>query len=153
MTSSSNRRKRKGADAAVRLAKRLNKKSGLLEKTTMDPFIQAAKILALEEAVSKLVEAQQINHQELFKAFHMTDAHLWVLLKLCEHIVADCVLKNPNEGIDIPAYYNLFNEEQMRRAALAGQVTEAITEASSEEDIDVFGGDASQKESVIHAPS
>lgn len=114
---------------------------------TLDPRVQGVKIAALEKAIHQLVEAQQSNHEQIRKAFSLTDAHLWVLRLLCQDIVSGTVLKidGPEPAVNLEAYYNRFNEWQKQQFA-AVQSAQAAQQhgagaGSMAEDYDVFGGD------------
>jgi hypothetical protein len=121
-------------------------------EASQDPAILAMRINALEEGLERMVQAQQLNHTELRKAFHMTDAHLYVLKKLAEDSAAG-ELVFVSEGdvvtskLDWKHYYELFNELQRKAAEEAEQMKEAELKAAEEKakeaepQAEVFGGE------------
>lgn len=105
--------------------------------------------MALESSLEHLVKAQQENHQALHKAFQMTDAHLWVLNRLCRDIVTDNVIKLDNGMVDMSGYFDLFNANQRLQAEQAKieaekqrAEAEEAERASKPDEPEVFGGDA-----------
>lgn len=156
MTRSSNRRKRGAVTAATKKAAQgLAKDNGIdiTKEVSLDPAMQGVRIAALEKAVQKLVQVQQINHGEIHRAFSMTDAHLWVLRRLCEDIVSDMVIKVPSNlganAVDMGAYYDLYNTwlRQQQQAAAEAQARQqhGANAGSEAKDEDVFGGDLSDE--------
>ncbi len=104
-----------------------------------DPVVLGVKVAALEKSVQQLVEAFQINHQEIHKAFSLTDAHLWVLRRICQDLANGSVMtvKGISGSVDLAAYYDLFNAYQQQLA------TTPKTKSNEELDHEVFGGDLS----------
>lgn len=104
--------------------------------------------MALEGALERMVQAQKENHQSFLRAFQMTDAHLWVLNRLCRDIISDSVLKLDNGVVNMEGYYELFNanqklqaQQQIERAAQE-KAEAAAAEVEATGEAKVFGGDA-----------
>lgn len=110
-----------------------------------DPLVLGIKVAALEKAVNQLVDAQRENHDSIRKAFQMTDAHLWVLNRICQDIVGGTVLRTETipVRVNLSAYFDLYNEQQVKEAA----AEKAGTQTAKAEDHDVFGGDLSDEDS------
>jgi hypothetical protein len=118
-------------------------------KATINPTIVVAKIHALETAVQRLTQVYQQNTDAVSRAFMLTDAHLFVLKMITQDLAAGTVhyteeWKNKEPGlppidsdhiIDLPFYYNRFNQIMAKRSAAMQQ---AKTSAPKEEE---FGGD------------
>jgi hypothetical protein len=98
------------------------------------------QVTVLQTNFERLVEVHQQNHQHLLTAFHMTDAHLWVMKQVQQdHIGGKIKLTGVGE-IDYPAYYQAFNEHH--QAQLEAARAAAQEEAKPEDDGPVeFGGD------------
>lgn len=117
----------------------------------LSPEVQGTKIAALEHALQQLVEMHKLNHDEIRKAFQMTDAHLWVIRRMSQDIISGNVLmltKDP-PSVDMEAYYDLFNANQKRlqeeyEAAQAAQAAASEEEAaaSDPDGAEVFGDGA-----------
>ena len=152
MSQSNNRRRRRATRAvSKKVASRIAKDNGVdvSSEVSLDPRVQGAKIVALEQAIQQLVKIQNENQQALFRAFNLTDAHLWVLKQVCQDIVNGCVITRSeglHDAVDMGAYYNRFN------AFLAMKAEEAAKEkvkreagildpSESTEGHEVFGGD------------
>jgi hypothetical protein len=109
------------------------------------------RVKALEDALQRMAEVQQQNHMELRRAFHMTDAHLWVLKSICEDLTAGeavIVDDKAKPTINFQAYYTRFNERQIEAAEAAEASAEARLKAAEEkaeqevqQDAEVFGGE------------
>lgn len=115
---------------------------------------------ALEESLKKLISVFNQNLQATQRAFSLTDAHFWVLQKICQDLSHDGVkytqeyLDSQNyEGdnpIDLQAYYQMFNEHQKQKMEIMKKAQE-IQKAKAEEKAkakeepeqkeEVFGGD------------
>lgn len=121
----------------------------LAAEIEQDPQVQAAKIVALEQAVEQLVTIHRTNQQAFQRAFQMTDAHLWVLNRIVRDIVSDTVLKLDNGAVDMNSYYDLFNANQKLLAQQAedeaekkkAETVEAEAKAEANSGAEVFGGD------------
>lgn len=85
------------------------------------------RILALEQTVQALVKAQNENLQHLQQAFHMVDAHIWVLQRLGKDLTENAVEKNEDGTLKLEAYYQRFNDSV--KEAMAKQPEEASNEA------------------------
>ena len=108
------------------------------------------RVKALEDALERMAEVQQQNHMELRRAFHMTDAHLWVLKSICEDFTAGEVVIVDDKAkptINFQAYYTKFNEQQIKAAEAAEATAAARLKAAEEkaeqeaqQGAEVFGG-------------
>jgi len=151
MTKSSQdrRKKRVVKGASKKTAQAIAKGNGvdISREVSADPLVQGAKIAALEKALERIVEMSQINHNELVKAFHLTDAHLWVLRQICKDIVADTVMmsESTTPAVNMESYYDLFNAKQRQdaeNAAKAEALESAGVKSLDPNDPDVFGGES-----------
>lgn len=118
---------------------------------SFDPQVQGAKIAALERAMQQLVDAQRQNQAQLLQAFHLTDAHLWVLRQLGKDIVAGTVmlLSGPTPAVNMEAYYDLFNahqQQEFEKAAKAKAEAQGAPKTKGEDQM-VFGGDLNDEDS------
>jgi hypothetical protein len=152
--SQSNSRHRRRAIKAVskKAAGRLAKDRGIdvSQEVSIDPLVQGTKIAAIERAIQQLVEVNSVNHQQILKAFNLTDAHLWVLRQIAKDSAAGQLLmkQGPTPALDMDAYYDLFNAFQHEEAKKAqAQKKKKAAEAEKTVEQEVFGGDVSNEDS------
>lgn len=146
-----NRAVAKGAKKAAAALKASAAAQGvdISQDIALSPEVQGTKIAALEHALQQLVDMHRVNHDEIRKAFQMTDAHLWVIRRMSQDIISGNVLMLTEDppSVDMEAYYALFNANQkkLQEAHEAAQAAAASEEEAGEADPDspeVFGDGA-----------
>ena len=148
------RAQRRATRSAGKKAARAGAKAAGLEipaEVAQDPAVLSLRLAAVEAALKNMVKVNTDNHQTISQEFFKPDAHLWVLKNMIQDIVTDDVMKTEAGEVDLPKYYERFNENQTKLKAEAAEKAkdaEAAEEPPKEEQpagTEVFGGDADGK--------
>ena len=93
------------------------------------------KVNALEGALKKLVELRTADINNIQQAFMFTDAHIYVLKTICQDVVKGEVIKLPDGGVDLEAYYEgykIWRETETKRLTEEEVARQAAAQAESE---------------------